>query len=139
VLRIVSASVLVVLAAAGCGTAAPQHRFAAQGVPRPLAREWAAQASAVASAVGGGNSCRASRIANSLRDEVIAAKLKLPTRLRSPLLKGVDALADRLTCTPPPVTVEPPPSHEHPSHGGGDNGGGGNGDGDNSGGQGGNS
>jgi hypothetical protein len=102
-----------------------------------LSREWAAKASAIAVAATAGDSCRALRLADSLRGEVIAAESELSSRFRSPLLVGVNALADRLICTPPPVTVQPPPPapqgpHGHQDNGngnGGDNNGGGNGNG----------
>jgi hypothetical protein len=76
------------------------------------------------------------RLAASLRDDVIAKEAAVPSRLRSPLLAGVNALADRIVCEVPPQTVtvpaknppEPPkpkhpkpkPPHEHDHHGTGD-------------------
>jgi hypothetical protein len=106
-----------------------------------LAHEWAAQASAIADAAGAGNGCLALRLANSLRNEVIAAEGELPLRFRSPLLISVNALANRLTCAPPPVIAQPPPPapkepHGHQGNGGGNSGGNGNGQ-DNGGGNGG--
>jgi hypothetical protein len=96
-----------------------------------LAREWAAQASAVADAAGAGNGCLALRLANSLRNEVIAAESELPSRFRSPLLISVNSLANRLTCMLHPATVQPPPPAPHEPHGHQGNGNGnGNGNGD---------
>ncbi len=117
VLRIASAAALVVLAAAGCGSSARRHDFAARGLPPTLAQEWAARASAIAAAAAAGNGCYALQLAGSLRDEVIAKEAKLPARLRSPLVSGVNALADRITCTtrPETVTVKHPP-HPKPHH-----------------------
>lgn len=67
------------------------------------------------------------RLAASLRDEVTAARHKLPLRLRSPLLAGVNALADRIsTCirvqvvtvqSPPAKGPGPKPPHGPPGHG----------------------
>jgi hypothetical protein len=129
------ATVFVVLVVAGCGTAAPPHRSAARELPRQLAREWAAQASAIAVAATAGNSCRALRLADSLRGEVVAAGSELPSRFRSPLLIGVNALTSRLACAPPAVTAQPPPPPAPQSHGHHGNGNGnGNGNGDNNGG-----
>jgi hypothetical protein len=126
VLRILSVAALLVAVVAGCGDAAPQ-RSAADGVPRALAREWEKQASAIATAAAAGNDCRAMHLAASLRTEVAVARHKLPLRLRSPLLTGVNALADRLsTCTPavpasvqpkPPKGPKPEPPKHHGPHG----------------------
>jgi hypothetical protein len=136
VLRIFAAVTLVVLLTAGCG-AARRHEPTRQGVPRVLAQRWAASASAIGDAAAAGNSCRALNLAKSLRDEVIAQQGRLPRRLRLPLLTGVNALADRLTCTqtvttqttPAKKLPKPPPKPPHERHGhhghhghGGDNG-----------------
>ncbi len=111
VLRIVPVAALVPLVAAACGGSARPHRSAVRGVPRVLAREWAARATAVADAAAAGNSCRATRLAHSLRDEVIAGQSKLPQRLESPLVAGVNALADRLVCKVPAQTMTVAPAH----------------------------
>ena len=102
-LRIVSAVALFAVVAAGCG-----------GAARPQ------------------NDCRAMRLAASLRAEVTAFRHKLPLGLRSPLLTGVNALADRIsTCTRvvtmqtptkpkppgPPKGPKPKPPHGPPGHG----------------------
>jgi len=115
VLRIVSAPALVVLLAAGCGGASAPHRSTGQGIPRVLAQRWAGQASEIAALASAGSNCDAQRAANALRDEIVAKQAQLPVRLSSPLLAGVNALADRLVCQPPPetVTVAPQP-HEKP-------------------------
>jgi len=132
VLRIFSVAALLVAVVAGCGDAAPQ-RSAADGVPRALARDWETQASAIATAAAAGNECRAMHLAASLRTEVAASRHKLPLRLRSPLLTGVNALAARVsTCTrvvtvpvqpkPPeePKRKPEPPKHHHGHHKGDD-------------------
>jgi hypothetical protein len=81
-----------------------------------LAQRWAGQASEIAALARAGNSCNAQQAANALRDEIVAKQAELPVRLSSPLLAGVNALADRLVCQPPPetVTVSPQP-HEKPA------------------------
>jgi hypothetical protein len=108
-LRILSVAALVVIVAAGCGGSGRPARSAASGVPRALASEWAARASAVAAVAAAGNNCRASQLAVALRDEVIAEESKVPARLQPPLLAGVNALADRIVCPPPKVTAPPGP------------------------------
>jgi hypothetical protein len=128
VLRVVSVLALVVFLAAGCGDAARSPTIAAQGVPRALASEWADRASAIAVAARAGNSCRALQLASSLRDDVIASQAKVPSRLRSPLVTGVNALADRFTCAPKPTFPAvgaqhpnpPKPPKHHDNHGPGD-------------------
>ena len=65
-------------------------------------------------------------MADSLRDQVRAAEHKLPLRLRSPLMIGVDRLADGLTCTvttvetvpqkPQPRPKPKPPGDKHGRH-----------------------
>ena len=86
-------------------------------MPRVLAQDWANQASAIAAASAAGNSCHALELASSLRTEVIAAEGKVPTRLRSPLLSGVNSLADRITCTDTVTVQAPPPKKPPPKHG----------------------
>ena len=131
VLRVLSAATLLVVVAAGCGGVAGPQRPAFHGVPRVLAQRWEGQASAIAAAASTGDSCRAMQLADSLRTEVVAAKDEVPARLRPPLLTGVNALADRIACTPPTVAPEkkpkPPPEkhdhHDHHKHGDGNGGG----------------
>jgi hypothetical protein len=117
--RIVSAVALTALLVAGCGgSSRPPDRTAVHGVPRALASEWEARAVEVANAAAAGDSCRASQLAASLRDEVIANQSHVPSRLQSPLLAGVNALADRIVCRPPTNTVTAPPASppEHKPH-----------------------
>ncbi len=128
VLRILSGAALLVVVVAGCGGAAPQGS-ASQRLPRALAQDWETQASAIATAADSGNDCRAMRLAASLSAEVAASRHKLPLRLRSPLLTGVNDLAARIsTCTrvvtvpvqpEPPKGPKPKPPHE-PGHKGHD-------------------
>ena len=131
--RIAPAAALVLLVAAGCGGAARPPDSVARGVPRVLAHEWAERASAIADAARAGNGCHALQLAESLRDDVIAKQAALPRRVRLPLLTGVNALADRLTCTQtvttqtlPQKPPKPPDKrrghHEHHGHDHGDEG-----------------
>jgi hypothetical protein len=115
VLRIVPAAALVAVVVAGCGGSASPQRSAFHGVPPALAQQWEGQASAIAAAASAGNSCRALRLASSLRADVAQSEHKLPYRLRSPLRTGVDALADRITCKP--VVKKPAPPKKPPKKG----------------------
>jgi hypothetical protein len=113
-LRILSAAALLVVVAAGCGDAAPPQRVGFHGVPRSLAQDWEGRATAIATAASNGNGCRALRLANSLRTDVIAKQYRLPLRLRAPLLTGVSSLAGRITCTPVATTPEKPKPPQEP-------------------------
>jgi len=129
VLRTVSTLALLVLFVAGCGSS-PRPSSSPRGLPRALAGVWATQASTIASAAASGNGCRARRLANSLRTEVISAGGRVPERLRNPLLETVNSLANRITCTPPqkvappqgPSKPGPKPPHEHKHRGHGQGG-----------------
>jgi hypothetical protein len=101
---------LLVLGAVGCGGgASPQPSAHRVGIPRALAQGWAQRASAIAAAASAGNDCLALRLAGSLRSDVLASEHRVPLRLRSPLVTGVDSLAASLTCTET-VTVETTPA-----------------------------
>jgi hypothetical protein len=132
VLRIVLAGAVLAVVAAGCGGASRPQRSADRGVPLSLAQGWAAQAAAIQAAAAGEDDCNALRLAKALRTQVVATEQKVPLRLRSPLVTGVNALAARITCTPPPVKKPSKPpkppkppdkhgKHDHHGHGpGGD-------------------
>jgi hypothetical protein len=105
---------LLAVVAAGCGGAA-QTQSAERGVPLALAHGWEDQAAAIAAAASTGDDCRASQLATTLRDQVVASQRKVPPRLRSSLLAGVNALADRIACTPP-APAPPPPKPPKPPH-----------------------
>lgn len=127
-LRILSAALLLAFVTAGCGGAARPEK-ASRGVPHALAQEWEGKAAAIAAAASAGDDCRARQLAASLRNEVEQSRRKLPLRVRSPLVIGVTALADRTTC--PQVTTRPlhreapkPETKPHPpKHHGHDKGG----------------
>jgi hypothetical protein len=118
VLRILSAALVAGLVVSGCGGGSRPEPSTARGVPRQLASEWSARASAIADAASAGDGCRALQLASSLRDEVIADESRVPSRLRSPLLASVNSLADRIVCQVPPQTVtvpqQAPPPKPHP-------------------------
>jgi hypothetical protein len=122
-MRLASVTALVVLAVTGCGGSARPEPSASRGLPTALAQQWAAQASSIANAAAHGRGCRAHQLASTLRHEIIAQKGRVPARLQRPLVTGVNALADRITCTPQPVAVqsEPPKPAQPPPkpHGGG--------------------
>jgi hypothetical protein len=126
VLKIVPVAALLAIVAAGCGSGGRPNVAAVHGVPRALAQAWEGQATAIASAASAGNSCRAQQLAASLRDDVVTSQQRVPSRLRSALLTGVNALADRTTCTPvqtptPPKGPKPkPPKHHGDNKGDGD-------------------
>ena len=132
VLRFLPAVSLLALLVAGCGGSPRAAPTGAREVPRALASAWEARASAVADAAAAGDACHALQLAASLRDDVIAKESQVPARLRSPLLAGVNALADRIVCQVSPQTVtvpakepakHPKPPHKHDRHHGpgGDN------------------
>jgi len=117
--RIVVAA-LVVVVAAGCGGAARTQQSAFRGVPPRLAHDWEAQASKIADVAATGDDCRAMHLADSLRNQVLESEQSVPRRLRVPLAAGVNALANRLTCTvttvqtvPQKPKPKPPPKHGH--------------------------
>jgi len=119
VFRILSVAALVAVAvtvAAGCGNGSRAQRSALGGVPPVLAHNWEGQAEAIASAASAGDSCSALRLAGSLRDQILASEHKLPLRLRSPLVTGVNALVDRLTCTAATGKTAPTKPHKPPGH-----------------------
>ena len=120
-----AAAIALVLVAAGCGASARPHTTAVPGLPPALAQRWAAQASSIADAAASGGGCRAQQLAFTLRAPVIAQQRRVPARLQRPLVTGVNALADRITCTPQPVTTsakppakpKPPPKPPEDGHG----------------------
>jgi hypothetical protein len=126
VVRIAAALALFVVVAAGCGSGDRPQASTVRGVPGALAQAWEGQATAIASAASAGNSCRALQLATSLRDAVRSSQQRVPSRLRSALLTGVNALADRITCTPTPTQPtespkgpkpKPPKPPKHHGHG----------------------
>lgn len=97
------------LLAAGCGSGAQEEPAPKPPrLPHALAQSWAQQADSVASALAGGDDCTADARAAALQSQVIDAvnARRIPERLAEPLVSGVNELADRISCTPPPVTTE---------------------------------
>jgi len=108
--------VILAVGAAGCGSgggattqAAPPPRL-----PRALAHAWAQQADAVRSSLAAGDTCTAKTLAARLQSEVVAAvnAHRIPRPLLEPLSSGVNDLASRITCVPPPP-VAPGQSGRH--------------------------
>jgi len=117
--------------AAGCGGSAHPQRTELREIPRALAQDWEGQAAEIASVASTGDSCRALQLARSLHTAVVTSQPQVPVRLRAPLLTGVNALAERITCVPivqppkkPPAEKPPKPPHEHHGHNGHGDGGG---------------
>ena len=101
----------VSFALGGCGSqAAQQETPNPPRLPRALASSWARQANAVATALAAGDGCTAQTRAAELQRQVVTAvnAHEIPARLLEPLSSGVNDLAVRITCTPPP-----PPQPEH--------------------------
>jgi hypothetical protein len=111
---------VVALLAAGCGGTASRVRppHSPPRLPHALAGRWRAEAEAVAAALAAGDGCLALRRAVALRTSVIAAlnAHRVAPRLQEPLVGGVNDLAARIACTPPPAEGEgrgTSPAHAH--------------------------
>lgn len=117
------AGVLVALVlVAGCGGS--RQRAEAPTPPRlphALAQSWSRQASAIAASLAASDGCRAEQQAGRLRAEVIAAinARRVPQPLLEPLTSAVNALPERITCTPPssPKPQKPPKPPKRPKPG----------------------
>lgn len=109
--RLALLGVLTLLA--GCGSATTQTRTVRPHLPRPLARDWARQADAVAAALAAGDGCLARQRATALQAAVIAAEPRIGTRFQEPLTSAVNDLAGRITCTPPAPAPQPAPPGKH--------------------------
>jgi hypothetical protein len=115
---------VAVLLLAGCGsTAAKQPPPVRPHLPHALAQDWARQADGVAAALAAGDGCLAQQRAVALRTSVIANEHRIGRRFQEPLTSAVNALAARITCTPPAAPAPPAPAKgpkkEH-GHGHGD-------------------
>lgn len=120
--------VLLVAAVAGCGGGSAHPRIPPR-LARGLAVAWAGRADAVASAAAAGDDCQALRLAQSLRQDVVARSSSVPASLRRPLLTSVSSLVARIVCTPPPPVThgkkppkKKPPKKPHPKPPGHDHG-----------------
>ncbi len=108
----------VVLVAAGCGSTPKDTTPREPHLPRALAQSWARQADAVAAAIASNDGCSARTQVAALQQSVIAAvnDHKVPQRFQEPLSSGVNDLADRITCTPPPAPAPHPKHEKKPKH-----------------------
>ena len=115
----VAALLLAVLA--GCGSEGRRAAPPPPPLPRTLARTWAQQAQAVASALAASDGCTALSLTTRLRSEVVAAvnAHRVPARFQEPLASGVNDLASRITCAPMPAAPAPGKGHGegHGRHG----------------------
>jgi len=104
------------VALAGCGSQSRQSAPKPPRLPHALALSWTKQADAVASALAAGDGCTAQARALQLQSQVIEAVSahRVPGRLREPLSSGVNGLAARIACAPPPA---PPGDGEKRGHG----------------------
>jgi hypothetical protein len=114
----------------GCGGKAERAQPPPQPrLPRALAQAWSREATAVAAALAANDGCTAEQRAGELRTSVIAAinAGRVPRAFLEPLTSAVNALPERITCTPPaPKPAKPPKpgKHDHGhghGHGKGDN------------------
>jgi cytoskeletal protein RodZ len=98
-----------VLLLAGCGGGA--RKAQEPRLPRSLAREWAAQARAIAARLDAGNACRARDLALALQQRTIRDVGRVPSRFREDLQGGVNDLADRTAsaCANAKPPAPPPP------------------------------
>lgn len=114
-----AASAAAVLLCAGCGGSSRAPRPAAPQLPRALAQAWSREARAIAEALDAGDACTAKQRSQQLRSEVIAAvnAESVPPRFLEPLTSAVNALPERIVCTPP-APAQPPaePPKDHGKH-----------------------
>jgi len=104
----------LLLAAAACGSSEPERAAPKPPrLPHALAEAWAGDADAVAAALAAGDGCAARDRAEALRQSVIASVNagRVPSRLLEPLTSGVNDLASRLACEPPPPAAPAGPEH----------------------------
>lgn len=101
-MRRAAAAAGLVAVLAGCGSEGHRTAPPPPRLPRTLARTWAQQAQAVASALAASDGCTALSLATQLRSQVVAAvnAHHVPARLQEPLSSGVNDLASRITCAP---------------------------------------
>jgi hypothetical protein len=124
---VAAASAAVALLCAGCGGVGRAPEPPTPKLPHALAQTWSRDAQAIAAALAAGDGCGAKTRAAELRSAVIAAvnARRVPQAFLEPLTSAVNALPERIACTPPapaePAAQTPKPeTHgkpEHPGHG----------------------
>jgi hypothetical protein len=101
--RDLGAALAAALCLAGCGSGAERNAAPQPKLPRPLAATLAQQSDAVARALDAGDGCQALQLAESLRQQTIAAinVRRVPAAFQEPLLDRVIDLTSRIECVPP--------------------------------------
>jgi len=121
-----AASAAAVLLCVGCGGGSHAPRPATPHLPHALAQAWSREARAIADELDAGDACTAKQRSQQLRSEVIAAvnAERVPPSFLEPLTSAVNALPERIVCTPP-APPQPPakPPKDHGKHEGGHKGG----------------
>jgi hypothetical protein len=109
------AFLLVVLVAAGCGSARTRTEVVQPKLPHALAQDLRARTASVQAALAANDGCTARARATELQSSVIDAINggRVPARFQEPLQSAANELVDAITCTPP-APAPPPKSHGHP-------------------------
>jgi len=115
-----AAALAAALCLSACG-GAKQSAPPPPALSRALGSSLAAQSDAVASALAGGDSCRALSLAHQLQQRTIAAinEGHVAAGLQEQLSGAVNSLVARVQCVPPPPP-EVEPRHDHGKHKGHD-------------------
>jgi hypothetical protein len=98
------AAVAAALCLNACGSDGGKGAEPPPTLPRAVASSLAARSDAVADALAAGDSCRAATLTTQLQQEAIAAinSGRVSGALLEPLSAGVNDLAARVKCVPPP-------------------------------------
>jgi hypothetical protein len=102
------AALAAALCLSACGSDGGKGAAPPPTLPRAVASSLAARSDAVADALAAGNSCEAATMATQLQQETIAAinSGRVAGALLEPLSTGVNDLAARVKCVPPPQQDE---------------------------------
>jgi hypothetical protein len=113
--RDLGAAVAAALFLAGCGSGADRDVAPQPTLPRQLAVSLAKQSDSVARALDAGDDCTASRLAEQLQQQTIAAINAgyVPGPFLETLQDRVNDLASRIRCVPPPAVEEPKDDKGH--------------------------